>query len=54
LVRVASGTVLVLEHDDEVGLLAVVRKPFDVDEICAAVAGALDGEDCGASVTPGC
>jgi len=37
----------------EVGLLAVVRKPFDVDELCAVVSDALDGEDCDASVTPG-
>ena len=37
----------------EVGLLAVVPKPFDVDDLCAVVSGALDGKDCGA-FTPGC
>ena len=33
----------------ELGLLAVVPKPFDVDDLCAVVSGALGGEDCGAS-----
>ncbi len=27
----------------DVGLAALVRKPFDVDELCAVVSGALDG-----------
>ena len=30
---------------EDVGLAALVRKPFDVDELCAVVSGALEGDE---------